>query len=275
MKNLFFSLVLLFSIGLLAACGSDSASSGDAKADAKQVTFGATSGPYSDMVSKAIKPLLEKKGYEVKVVEFSDYIQPNLALSKDDLDANLFQHKVYMENFAKEHKLELSEVIVVPTAPMGIYSKKFNSLDEITEGSAIAIPNDPTNAARAFLILEDAGLIKLDPNADPLTVSEKDVKDNVKNLQFKPIEAAQLPRAVESVDLSAVPGNFALAAKMDLLDALQLENMPDQYRNRVVINTKDKDAQFAKDIKEVVESDEFEKIIDEKFKGFGKPEWMK
>jgi D-methionine transport system substrate-binding protein len=211
----------------------------------------------------------------VKVVEFSDYIQPNLALSKGDLDANLFQHKVYMENFAKEHNLELSELIVVPTAPMGIYSKKFDSLDEVAEGSAIAIPNDPTNAARAFLILEDAGLITLDPNADPLTVSEKDVKDNVKNLQFKPIEAAQLPRAVESVDLSAVPGNFALAAKMNLLDALQLEKMPDQYRNRVVINTKDESAQFAKDIKEVVESAEFEKVIDEEFEGFGKPEWMK
>jgi D-methionine transport system substrate-binding protein len=275
MKKLLFSLLLLLSIGLLAACGSDSAAGGDAKADKKQVTFGATSGPYSDMVTKGIKPLLEKKGYEVKVVEFSDYIQPNLALSKGDLDANLFQHKVYMENFAKEHNLELSEVIVVPTAPMGIYSKKFNSLDEVAEGSDIAIPNDPTNAARAFLILEDAGLITLDADADPLTVSEKDVKDNVKNLQFKPIEAAQLPRAVESVDLSAVPGNFALAAKMDLLTALQLENMPDQYRNRVVINTKDQDAQFAKDIKEVVESDEFEKIIDNDFKGFGKPEWMK
>lgn len=272
MKKLVYSIILLLTIGLLAACGSDSAS--NAKEDKKEVTLGATSGPYSDMVSKAIKPLLEKKGYDVKVVEFSDYIQPNLALSKGDLDANLFQHKVYMENFAKEHDLELSEVIVVPTAPMGIYSKKFSSLDEVAEGSAIAIPNDPTNAARAFLILEEAGLITLDPNADPLTVSEKDVKDNVKNLQFKPIEAAQLPRAVESVDLSAVPGNFALAAKMNLLDALQLEKMPDQYRNRVVINTKDKNAQFAKDIKEVVESAEFEQVIDEEFKGFGKPEWM-
>ncbi|HAQ06935.1 MAG TPA: hypothetical protein DCR24_05195 [Bacillus bacterium] len=274
MKKLFISVMLLVSIGLLAACGSDSASSGDAKAEKKQVTFGATSGPYSDMVTKAIKPLLEKKGYEVKVVEFSDYIQPNLALSKDDLDANLFQHKVYMETFAKEHDIDLSEVIVVPTAPMGIYSKKFKSLDEVAEGSDLAIPNDPTNAARAFLILEDAGLIKLDPNADPLTVSEKDVKENVKNLQFKPIEAAQLPRSVDSVDLSAVPGNFALAAKMNLLDALQLENMPDQYRNRVVINTKNEEAQFAKDIKEAVESEEFEKVIDEQFKGFGKPEWM-
>jgi D-methionine transport system substrate-binding protein len=275
MKKLFLSLFLLLSIGILAACGSVSeGTSGDKKSDSKQITFGATSGPYSDMVNKAIKPILEKKGYKVKVVEFSDYIQPNLALSKGDLDANLFQHKVYMETFAKEHNLDLSEVIVVPTAPMGIYSKKFSSLDEITNGASIAIPNDPTNAARAFLILQDAGLITLDPKADPLTVSEKDVQKNVKNLKFKPLEAAQLPRAVDSVDLSAVPGNFALAAKMDLLDALQLENMPDQYRNRVVINTKDKDAQFAKDIKEAVESIEFEKVIDEQFQGFGKPEWM-
>ncbi|MDE3838988.1 hypothetical protein C0966_06315 [Bacillus methanolicus] len=277
MKKLFLSFFLLLSIGILAACGAGSEkSSGDTKrSETKQITFGATSGPYSDMVNKAIKPILEEKGYEVKVVEFSDYIQPNLALSQGDLDANLFQHKIYMETFAKEHNLDLSEVIVVPTAPMGIYSKKFSSLDEVTDGASIAIPNDPTNAARAFLILQDAGLIKLDPNANPLTVSEKDVKENVKNLTFKPLEAAQLPRAVDSVDLSAVPGNFALAAKMDLLDALQLENMPDQYRNRVVINTKDKDAQFVKDIKEAVESEAFEKVIDEQFKGFGKPEWMK
>jgi D-methionine transport system substrate-binding protein len=261
-------IVALLFIALLTACSSKET------LNDKNVTIGATSGPYSDMVSKAIKPILEEKGYTVEVVEFSDYIQPNKALANGDLNANLFQHKIYLESFSKEHKLELSELISVPTAPMGIYSKKFNSLDEITDGSAIAIPNDPTNAARAFLILEDAGLIKLDPAADTLTVSEKDVKENVKNLKFQPIEAAQLPRAVDSVDLSAVPGNFALAAKMDLLDALQLENMADQYRNRVAVNTKDLEAQFAKDIKEAVESAEFEKVIDAEFKGFGKPEWM-
>ncbi|MGM0754121.1 MAG: MetQ/NlpA family ABC transporter substrate-binding protein [Bacillota bacterium] len=255
---------------ILAACGGDEASS----EDKKEVTIGATSGPYSDMVTKAIKPGLEEKGYTVEVKEFSDYIQPNNALAQGDLDANLFQHKIYMETFAKQHNMELSEVIVVPTAPMGIYSDKFDSIEDIKEGSAIAIPNDPTNAARAFQILEDAKLITLKPDTDPLTVSEKDIAENVKNLQFKPIEAAQLPRAVESVDLSAVPGNYALAAKMDLLDALQLENMPDQYRNRVVVNTKHLDSQLAKDIKAVVEADGFEKVIDEEFKGFGKPEWM-
>jgi D-methionine transport system substrate-binding protein len=273
MKKSFLALILLFSISLLAACGSSSEST--SSAEKKEIKIGATTGPYSDMVTQAIKPGLEKKGYKVEVVEFSDYIQPNISLSNGSIDANLFQHKVYMESFAKEHKLDLSEVIIVPTAPMGIYSNKYKSLDDIKDGTQIAVPNDPTNMARALKMLQEAGFIKLNEKANPLTVSEKDVVENPKNLVFKPIEAAQLPRAVESVDLSAVPGNFALAAKMDLLDALLLENMPDDYRNRVVVNTKDLGQPFAKDLKEVVESPEFEKVIDEQFKGFGKPEWMK
>ena len=270
MKKIILTLFTAIAVLALAACSSTSGASKD-----KEITLGATAGPYSDMVNKAIKPSLEKKGYKVKVVEFSDYIQPNLALSKGDLDANLFQHKVYMENFAKEKNLKLSEVVVVPTAPMGLYSNKFKSIEGIKEGSTLAIPNDPVNLARTLIMLEDAGLITIKEDINQLTASEKDIKDNPKNLNFKPLEAAQLPRAVQSADVAAVPGNFALAAKMDLLDALQLENMPDTYRNRVVVNTKDLKSDFAKDIKEVVESKEFEEVIDKEFKGFGKPEWMK
>jgi D-methionine transport system substrate-binding protein len=276
MKKLFLALMFLFSISLLAACGGSGASNEPASSEGKkEIKVGATTGPYSDMVTKAIKPGLEKKGYTVEVVEFSDYIQPNISLGNSSIDANLFQHKVYMESFAKEHNLELSEVIIVPTAPMGLYSNKYKSLDEMEEGAKLALPNDPTNMARALKMLQESGFITLDDKADPLTVSEKDVVDNPKKIVFQPIEAAQLPRSVESVDLSAVPGNFALAAKMDLLDALQLENMPDDYRNRVVVKTKDADTSLAKDLKEVVESAEFEQVIDDEFKGFGKPEWMK
>ncbi|WP_019412604.1 MetQ/NlpA family ABC transporter substrate-binding protein [Paenisporosarcina sp. TG20] len=272
MKKGLFTIILVILITVLAACGGDEESS--TADDVKSVKLGGTAGPYSDMLNKAIKPALEEKGYEVTIVEFSDYIQPNNALNNGDIDANLFQHTIYLENFSKENKMELEGLITVPTAPMGIYSNKFNSIEEIEDGATIAIPNDPVNAARTFLILQDHGLIELDPNSEPLTVSEKDITTNTKNLVFQPIEAGGLPRAVDGSDLAAVPGNFALAAKMDLLDALVLENMPDQYRNLVAVKTENKDSQFAKDLVEIVESAEFEEIIDAEFVGFGKPEWM-
>lgn len=272
MKKLYKGLAVLLALTTLTACG-DKEKTTDK--DTKEIKIGATAGPYSDMVTKAIIPELEEKGYKVKIIEFSDYIQPNKALDNGDIQANLFQHTIYLENFAKENKMDLTGLISVPTAPMGLYSNSIKSLDEIKDGATVAIPNDPTNAARAFNTLQDEGLITVAEGADPLTVSEKDITKNEKNLKFQPIEAGQLPRAVDSTDLATVPGNFALAAKMDLLSALALENMLDPYRNVVAVKTDNTDATFAKDIKAIVESDEFEKIIDEEFQGFGKPEWMK
>lgn len=272
MKKWLTALLLILVVGVLTACGSNSTGG---TSETKIVKFGATAGPYSDMVTKAIKPGLEKLGYTVEVIEFSDYIQPNKALNNGDLQANLFQHTIYMENFAKENKMELTALISVPTAPMGIYSKTYTSLNDIQDGASISIPNDPTNGARAFNTLQAEGLIKVRPDADPLKVSEKDIVENPKNLQFKPLESGQLPRSVDSVDLAAVPGNFALAAKMNLLDALALENMLDPYRNIVAVTTSNADSQLAQDIKTVIESADFEKIIDAEFQGFGKPTWMK
>ncbi|HEY4552882.1 MAG TPA: MetQ/NlpA family ABC transporter substrate-binding protein [Bacillaceae bacterium] len=273
MKKWIAAFVLLLAISSLAACGGKESkeSSGN---ESKEIKIGATAGPYSDMVKKAIQPGLEEKGYKVEIVEFSDYIQPNKALDKGDIQANLFQHSIYLETFSKENNLDLTGLITVPTAPMGIYSNTFKSIDDIKDGATITIPNDPTNAARAFNTLEDEGLIEISEDANPITVSEKDITENKKNLKFQPIEAGQLPRSVDSADLAAVPGNFALAAKMDLLSALALENMLDQYRNLVAVKTAEKDSQLAKDIKEVVESEKFESVIDEEFKGFGKPDWM-
>ena len=268
-------LTLLLVVGVLTACGSSNSGGQKASTTSKEIKFGATAGPYSDMVTKAIKPGLEKLGYTVKVVEFSDYIQPNKALNNGDIQANLFQHTIYMENFEKENKMDLTALISVPTAPMGIYSKTYKSLDEVKTGATVSIPNDPTNAARAFNTLQDKGIIKVNKDANPLKVSEKDIVENPKKLVFKPLESGQLPRSVDSVDLAAVPGNFALAAKMNLLDALALENMLDPYRNIVAVTASNEGSQIAKDIKAVVESDEFEKIIDAEFKGFGKPTWMK
>ncbi|BAC14054.1 lipoprotein [Oceanobacillus iheyensis HTE831] len=265
-------LATLLSVTLLTACGSEEANGGNEEKNT--IEFGATVGPYSDMVTNAITPLLEEKGYEVNNTEFTDYIQPNNALHNGDIDANLFQHKIYYEAFAEENGMDLSEVIIVPTAPMGLYSNSYDSVEAIEEGSKITIANDPTNLARTLIMLEDAGLIEISNEVDPLKASVKDIVKNPKNIEFQEVEAAQLPRLVDSEDASAVPGNFALSADMDLLDALVLEDMPDDYRNRVVVNTADMEEQWVKDIKEIVESDEFEQIIDDEFQGFGKPQWM-
>ena len=287
MKKFSAFLLTIFAVLLLAACGgNDTAEEPETTDDAEtteteeateekgKITFGATTGPYSDMVTKAIQPLLEEKGYEVENVEFSDYIQPNNALHNGDIDANLFQHKIYYEAFAEENNMDLSELIVVPTAPMGLFSNKYDSVDDIEEGATITIANDPTNLARTLVMLEDEGLIKIAEDVDPLTAAVSDIEENYKNLEFHEIEAGQLPRTVDSEDLAAVPGNFALAAGFDLTTAIALEDMPDDYRNRVVVNTKDLEEPWAKDIIEVIESPEFEEIIDEEFKGFGKPAWM-
>ncbi|WP_298823599.1 MetQ/NlpA family ABC transporter substrate-binding protein [uncultured Planococcus sp.] len=274
MKKLGF--ILAASALVLAACGGgeESDSAGTTEEASKEIKLGATAGPYSDMLSKAIVPGLEEKGYTVELVEFSDYIQPNVALDGGDIDANLFQHTIYLENFEQENGMDLSALITVPTAPMGIYSNQYDSLEAVEDGATIAIPNDPVNGARALLMLQDEGLVELDPEAEVLQASERDVVTNTKNLEFQPIEAGQLPRAVDGSDLAAVPGNFAIAAEMDLLDALALENMPDQYRNVVAVNAENEDSELAADLVEIVESDEFEAVIDEEFEGFGKPEWM-
>ncbi|MFJ7737160.1 MetQ/NlpA family ABC transporter substrate-binding protein [Lysinibacillus sp. NPDC097287] len=278
-KSLLAFLTVILAVVLAACGGSDDKagskeSSGGSNEESKSIKLGATAGPYSDMLKKAIIPQLEEKGYEVKLVEFSDYVQPNKALDNGDIDANLFQHTIYLENFEEQNKMDLEALIIVPTAPMGFFSNKFKSVEEITDGATVAIANDPSNAARTLMSLQEQGLIEIDPNIEELKASEKDVVKNDKNLVFQPIEAAALPRTVESVDLAGVPGNFALAAGLDLLDAVFLENMPDRFRNVVAMKAENKESQLAKDLIEIVESAKFEEVIDTDFQGFGKPEWM-
>jgi len=178
----------------------------------KEIVFGATAGPYSDQIKLGIKPILEKQGYTVKIVEFNDYVQPNFALAQGALDANAFQHIVYLKNFAAKNKLELSELVKVPTAPIAIYSKKYKDVKAAPDGVTVAVPNDPTNLARALVVLQQLKWITVKPNTDPITVSEKDIADNIKHIKLVPLEAAQLPRSLDDTDFSFINGNFALAS---------------------------------------------------------------
>ena len=240
----------------------------------KDLVIGATAGPYADQVKFGIKPLLEAKGYKVKVVEFNDYIQPNFALAQGSLDANAFQHVVYLTKFATENKLALSELLKVPTAPIAVYSKKHKSLDEVKDGATVALPNDPTNAARALVVLEQIGWLKLREGYDPIRASEKDVATYVKKIKLIPLEAAQLPRSLDDTDYSFVNGNFALASGLKLTEALALEKTGPTYQNLVAVRTEDKDKAWVKDIAEAYKSREFLAVTEKQFAGFVKTDYQ-
>lgn len=241
----------------------------------KEIVFGATAGPYSDQIKLGIKPILEKQGYKVKVVEFNDYVQPNFALAQGALDANAFQHIVYLETFSARNKLDLSELVKVPTAPIAIYSKKYKTVEEAPEGVSVAVPNDPTNQARALVVLEELGWIRLREGYDPVTVSEKDVADNVRKIKIIPLEAAQLPRSLDDTDYSFVNGNFALASGLKLTQALALEKTSPRYQNLVAVRTEDKDKPFVRDILAAYQSADFLAVTNASFQGFVKPEYQR
>jgi len=244
--------------------------------DPKEIRFGVSPGPYGDLITKAIKPGLEKKGYTVSLVQFQDYVQPDLALAHGETEANLFQHQPYLEKFAADHNLTLSPVIRVPTAALGIFSHKIKSFKELKKGDEVTIAQDPTNLARALRFLQKVGLIKLKADIDAAKASEKDIAENPIGLKITPLEAAQIPRSLESVALAVVNGNYAIAAGLRLSDALIGEDLQDNLKVLVAVRTDDVNKQFVKDIKEVVESKDFYKAIEnpkDVFNSFAKPDW--
>ncbi|MEQ9900557.1 MetQ/NlpA family ABC transporter substrate-binding protein [Pectobacterium punjabense] len=248
-----------------------------ANSDPQTITFGVAPGPYGDMVNLAIKPELMKKGYKVVVREFSDYVQPNLALANGSIDANLFQHTLYLEKFAADKGLKISPLIIVPTASMGFYSKKIKSLDELKKGDVVTLSNDATNLARGLRFLQSMGLITIKADIDPTKASEKDILENPRGLVFKPMEAAQLPRTLDSVTASLVNGNFALASGMKLSSAIKLETLDENLKNIIAVRTDDLDKPFVKDTKAIVESPAYAAVINDPalmYSQFQKPEWM-
>jgi len=235
------------------------------------LAIGATAGPYADQLKRAIKPLLEKKGYEVKVVEFNDYVQPNLALAQGAIQANVFQNPTYLARFAADHKLELASLVEVPTAPIGLYSKRHKRLEDVAPGQRVALPNDPTNQARALAMLERLGWLKLRAGSDPLKVSERDVASNLKQVRLVPLEAAQLPRALDDVDFSFINGNYAIASGLRLADAIALEKTPPEYMIVVTVLRADADKPFARDLAEAYRSREFRELADRLYPDYVRP----
>lgn len=264
MKKLFLALLALFSIAMVAAgCGGD-----DKAADSKSVVLkvGATAVPHAEILNE-IKPTLEKDGVKLEIIEFSDYVKPNLALNDKEIDANFYQHGPYLDAFVKERGLPLVSAGKVHIEPMGVYSKTIKDIKNVPDGAKIAIPNDPSNGGRALALLEKANLLKLKDGVG-VNATANDIVDNPKNLQIVEIEAALLPRSIEDADLSVINSNFAMEAKLNpVKDSLFTESKESPYSNIVAIRKGDDQRPEIQKLMKALQSEQVKKFIEEKYKG--------
>lgn len=268
------TLAVTLAAGLFAGCGSKDNSTGSA-ADSgasdsdKVITIGASVTPHADVLNH-LTDEFAAEGYELKVVEFTDYVQPNKALEAGDLDANYFQHQPYLDNFNEENGSNIVSVGANLYIPMAIFSKKLSNLDNIPDGATVAVPNDTTNEARALLLLQENGFIKLKDGVD-IKATVMDVEDNPHNLKFVEMDAAQIPRAVEDTDLAIVNGNFALDAGLNLNDALLVESADSltaqTYANVIAVRGGEENTEKTKTIVKILTSEDTKQYIKDSFNG--------
>lgn len=260
-KGLAVITALTVAVGLT-GCGAKEEAKGK---DDNKIVLGVSPTPHEEII-KHLEPQFKEAGLTVEVKAFDDYILPNEALNDGDLDANYFQHKPYLEQFCADHNMELVSLGGVHVEPMGLYSKKVKSIDDIADGAEILIPNDPTNGARALLLLEKNGLIKMkDPKN--LAATEKDIVENKKNLKFTAVDAATIPKAYEEVDAGVINSNFALGAGIDPKTALVQEDKDSPWTNIVAVKKENKDLPKFKKLMEVLHSDEAKAFIEKQYKG--------
>ena len=235
----------------------------------KTITVGASPAPHAEILAAA-KEILKEKGYDLVIKEYTDYVQPNLALESGDLDANYFQHLPYLEQFNKERGTKLVSAAAIHYEPFGIYAGKTATLEELKDGATVAVPNDATNEARALLLLEAQGLIKLKEGAG-LNATKNDIVTNDKKLDIKEIEAAQVPRSLKDVDIAVINGNYAIEAGLKVSDALAAEDSKSiaatTYGNVVAVKEGNEKNDAILALIDAITSDQVKQFIDEKYEG--------
>lgn len=254
---------------LISGCGSStndtsSSSAGSSKAEVLKVA--ANPVPHAEILNH-IKPLLAKEGVDLQIIEFTDYIQPNMALSSKEVDANFFANVPYQNNFNKDHGTNFVSFTPVHIEPLAIYSQKIKDLKDLPNGAKVAIPSDPTNSARALLLLQSAGLVTLkDPTG--LTNTPFDVTSNPKNIQITELEAAQIPRSIQDLDAAVINANYALPAGLNpTKDGLFVEKADSPYANLLSVNPGDENKPAIQKLAKALQSPEVKKFIEEHYKG--------
>ena len=261
----------------LAACsGNNSSSTADnssstadnssSDASSTVIRVGASPSPHAEILEFA-KDQLAAKGYELEIVEFTDYVMPNVALYEGDLDANFFQHTPYLDNYNEQNGTDLVSACKVHFEPMGLYSETLTSVSDVAEGSKVGVPNDPTNEARALNLLEAQGLIKLREGAG-LNATPLDIEENPLNLEFVELEAAQLPRNLSEFAIAAINGNYAIEA--GILDKVIVNEAADsesaqEYANILAVRNGELETDKTKALVEALTSDETREFINTQY----------
>ncbi len=266
MKKLFLSLIAVLTLGLVVAgCGQSTPPAKQENA-AKILKVGATAIPHAEILN-VVKPILEKEGVKLEIVEMTDYVRPNVAVAEKELDANFFQHIPYLTKFASERNLQLTYTAAVHIEPMGIYSKSVKNVNDVANGAKVAIPNDPTNGGRALALLAKAGLLKLKDGVG-VSATVSDITDNPKKLQISELEAPQLPRSLDDVAIAVINTNYALEAKLvPTKDALFLEQKDSPYVNILTVRKGDENRPEIQKLTKALTSEEVKKFINEKYQG--------
>lgn len=236
-----------------------------ALAQEKPIKIGVTGGPHAQIMEQ-VKKVAAKDGLNIQLVEFSDYIQPNAALAAGDLDANSYQHLPYLEAQIKDRGYKFTNAGFTVTFPMGVYSKKVKSLDQLKNGARVGVPNDPTNGGRGLLLLQAKGLIKLRPDAG-LKATPLDIVENPKKVKIIELDAAQLPRSLDDLDAAAINGNYAESAGLSpTRDAIAMEGPKGPYANLIAVRTADKDKPWVARLIKAYHSAEVKQYINATYK---------
>lgn len=269
-KILALALAGVLVVGALTGCGSSKSESSEKKTDDKKITVAASATPHAEILEEA-KSLLKDKGYELEVKVFDDYVQPNNVVESGEFDANYFQHVPYLEQFNEEKGTHLVVAGKIHYEPFGIYPGTKKDLKDIAKGDKIAVPNDTTNEARALLLLQDNGIIKLKDGAG-IKATVNDIEENPNNIEIVELEAAQVPRVVNEVAYVVLNGNYALEANYTVKkDALAYEKSDSEaaktYVNVIAVKEGNENSEKIKALVDVLKSDSIKKFINEKYDG--------
>ncbi|NLM66486.1 MAG: metal ABC transporter substrate-binding protein [Enterococcus sp.] len=265
-SKLFKRIVGFISLGIfLTACGNNQKAADATEntgGEAKQtITVGTSPGPYSELFLTAVKPILEKEGYQIKEVAFDALLQADVALNDGDIDFNVDQHTAYLNNFNENSDANLTGIVSIPTVPAGIFGGRKQSLAEVEAGDVVAIPQDPSNMARALLILQKAGWITLDSAIEPIAATPSNIVENKLNLTINELDSAQIPRSLADVDYAIIPGSIVYSANIPAEKSLLSEDILKNYELVVTVDGKNANTDWAKAIVAAYKSDEFAEYL--------------